>query len=251
MLAPVVLLVAVLAAWQGGLFHALFGFRTFTVPYPDAILAGAGDQAPRLAGALSLTLPAAITGYFLGFAVGVGIASLLVVASPRLADRVIPLLSSTNALPVAALAPLLALWMSGGFGLKVVVVTIMTTPSFVVYTARGLTSPSPTTLELMASIEASRWQVFRMVRLPSALPYLFTALKACVVLALIGTIVSEVVIGFEGLGFVIVESLGAFRTVTGWLALLTIAGIGIGWYLLVGLVERLVVPWDPTIRQHG
>jgi ABC-type nitrate/sulfonate/bicarbonate transport system permease component len=79
----------------------------------------------------------------------------------------------------------------------------------------------------------------------------FTAMKSCVVLALIGTIVSEVVIGFSGMGFVIVESLGAFRTVTGWLALLTVAGIGIGWYLLIGVLERAMVPWDNATRQQG
>jgi NitT/TauT family transport system permease protein len=90
-----------------------------------------------------------------------------------------------------------------------------------------------------------------MVRIPNALPFVFTALKSSVVLALVGTIVSEEVNGFAGLGYVIVESLGAFRTVTGWLALLTIAGLGIGWYLLIEVVERLVVPWDPTIRQHA
>jgi NitT/TauT family transport system permease protein len=210
-----------------------------------------GKEGPSLLRALSMTLPAAITGYLAGLALGVGIASLLVVGSPRIAERVVPLLSSTNALPVAALAPLLALWLDGGFHLKVVVVTIMTTPSFVVYTARGLTSLQPSSLELMSTFEASAWQVFRMVRLPNSMPYLFTALRGCIVLALIGTIVSEVVIGFEGLGFVIVESLGAFRTVTGWLALLSIAAVGIGWYLLVGIAERLAVPWDSAVSQGG
>jgi NitT/TauT family transport system permease protein len=248
---PLIVLVVVLGAWQSGLFHSLFGFRTFTVPYPDAILAGFGDQLPDLADAIGLTLPAAIVGYIVGLCLGYGISALLVVGAPRLADRLVPLLASANALPIAAVAPLLALWLDGGFHLKVVVVAVMTTPTFVVYVTRGLTSLQPATLELMASYEATPLQVFREVRVPSAMPFLFTAMKSCVVLALIGTIISEVVIGFEGLGYVIVNSLGAFRTVQGWLALLSIAALGIGWYVLVELAERLAVPWEPSIREQG
>jgi NitT/TauT family transport system permease protein len=74
-------------------------------------------------------------------------------------------------------------------------------------------------------------------------------MKSCVVLALIGTIVTEVVTGFRGIGYVIVASLSAFQTVQGWLALLTVAGIGITWYLLVDLAERVAVPWDSATRR--
>jgi NitT/TauT family transport system permease protein len=131
------------------------------------------------------------------------------------------------------------------------VVAIMCTPTMIVYGVRGLTSVDPTALELMASYDAGRMAVFRSVRVPTALPFVLTAMKSCVVLALIGTIVTEVVTGFQGLGFVIIESLGAFRTVTGWLALLTIASLGIGWYLLVDLLERLIVPWEAAARRRG
>jgi NitT/TauT family transport system permease protein len=170
-------------------------------------------------------------------------------AAPGIANRVMSVLASVNALPIAALAPLLALWIGAGFHLKALVVVIMTTPSVVVYAMRGFTSVEPTTLELLASYEASRWTVFRTVRVPSAMPFVLTAMKSCVVLALIGVIVTEVVTGFSGIGFVIVASLGAFQTVQGWLALLTVAAVGITWYLLVEGLERIVVPWDAATRR--
>lgn len=246
---PAVVFVAVLGLWQLGLFHAVFNLKTFTVPYPDGIVAGIEDHGPRLADALVESMPAAFAGYVAGIAVGFTLASILLLAAPQLANRVIPVLASVNAVPIAALAPLLALWVEPGFELKVLVIVIMTTPTVVVYTVRGLTNVNPSALELLASYEASSLTVFRTVRLPTALPFVLTAMKSCVVLALIGTIVTEVVTGFRGIGFVIVASLGAFQTVLGWLALLIVAAIGISWYLLVELVERLAVPWDTATRR--
>ena len=105
--------------------------------------------------------------------------------------------------------------------------------------------------ELMASIEASPGQLFRMVRLPTASPFLFTALKSSVVLALIGTIVSEAVKGFEGLGYVILRSMGRFDAPQAWLALISIAAMGIAWYLLVQAAERMLLPWEAHSRSSG
>jgi NitT/TauT family transport system permease protein len=235
---PIVVLVVVLGVWELGLFHALFGFQTYTVPYPSGILAGLWES-----------VPAAIAGYVAGITVGFAVASAIMLLAPDLSNRIIPVLASVNAVPIAALAPLLALWMDAGFHLKVVVVIVMTLPTVVVYTMRGFTSVQPTALELMASYEASPLTVFRAVRVPSALPFVLTAMKSCVVLALIGVIVTEVVTGFSGIGFVIVASLGAFQTVQGWLALLTVAGLGITWYLLIDGLERIAVPWDSATRR--
>jgi NitT/TauT family transport system permease protein len=248
---PLIVFVLVVGAWQSGVFHAIFGFKTFTVPYPSAIVEGFPETWPRLSSAVIATVPAAIAGYVLGMVVGLGTAGLLLLYTPRFAARLVPVLASANALPIAAVAPLLALWVGSGMHLKVLVVAFMCTPTMIVYGVRGLTSVDPMALELMASYEAKPRTLFRVVRVPNALPFVLTAMKSCVVLALIGTIVTEVVTGFQGLGFVIVESLGAFRTVTGWLALLTIAMLGIGWYLLVELLERIVVPWEAAARQRG
>jgi NitT/TauT family transport system permease protein len=247
---PMIVFAAVVALWQIGVFHAIFGFKVYTVPYPDGIIGGIEEHGPKLVDALIESLPASLTGYAAGITVGFSVAALLLLAAPGVANRIIPFLASVNAVPIAALAPLLALWIGPGFQLKVLVIIIMTTPIVVVYTMRGLLSVNPTTLELMASYEAGERTVFRTVRLPTALPFLFTAMKSCVVLALIGTIVTEVVTGFRGIGFVIIASLGAFQTIQGWLALLAVAGIGITWYLLVELAERVIVPWDAATRRR-
>jgi NitT/TauT family transport system permease protein len=247
-LAPLIVLVIVLVLWQGGLFHGLFGLKTFSVPYPDAIVGGIEKQGPVIWKAISATLPAALIGWICGMSLGFVVATALVRFFPRATSHVLPLLSSTNSLPIVALAPLIALFTGPGLVLKVIVVLIMTTPVMTIYAVRGLTSVDATTLELMAVIEASRSQVYRMVRVPNALPYVFTALKSSVVLALIGTIVSEAVRGFEGLGYVIIDSMGKFNAPKAWLALLAIALMGIAWYLLVEAAERMLVPWEAAHR---
>lgn len=246
---PVAVFIGVVGIWQVGVIHAIFGFQTFTLPYPSAIVEGFPETAPRLAEAVAQTVPAAAIGYLVAMGLGLGIAAGLVLYAPAAAQRVVGVLASANALPIAAVAPLLALWVGGGFHLKVMVVTVMCTPTMIVYGVRGLLNVDPVSLELMASYEARPVTVFRAVRVPNSLPFVLTAMKSCVVLALIGAIVTEVVIGFQGLGFLIVESLGAFRTVTGWLALLTNAALGIGWYLLIVLLERYVVPWEAAARR--
>jgi NitT/TauT family transport system permease protein len=251
LVAPLVVLVVGLAAWQGGIFHALFGLKTFTVPYPSAIVEGWRFNSEEIIGAIAVTLPAALIGYAVGMIAGITLASLLVRYAPTLTDRLLPFLSATNSLPIVALAPLVALFTGPGVVLKVVVVAFMTTPIMVVYAVRGLREVDPTAIELLDSLEATPGQVYRMVRIRTALPFIFTALKSSIVLALIGTIVAESVRGFEGLGFVISQSMGSFKAVQAWLALLSIAAIGITWYVVMEVLERVVVPWEAARRRRG
>jgi NitT/TauT family transport system permease protein len=248
--APLVFAVLIGAAWQGGLFHALFNIKTFVVPYPSAIVDALGKNGSQMLEAAQITLTAALVGYAAGMALGLAIASALVRFKPGAVRYALPLLSATNSVPIVALAPLLALWIEPGLGLKAVVVTVMTVPTMVAYAVRGLTSVEPTAVELMNSIEASPNQLYRLVRVPTALPFLFTALKSAVVLALIGTIVTEAVRGFEGLGFVIQDSLSRFDAPKAWLALVTIAAIGITWYVVVDVLERLALPWEIASRRR-
>jgi NitT/TauT family transport system permease protein len=248
-IAPIALGAGILAIWQAGVFHLFFNIKPFTLPYPDAIAREVSASGTDILDAISVSLPAALTGYFSGMLIGFFLGSALVRFGARLMPYVVPVLSSSNAVPIVALAPVLALWIADTFELKVVVVTVMTVPTMVIYTVRGLLSVEPNALELMESLEASPNQVYRMLRLPQALPFLLTALKSAVVLALIGVIVTETIRGgFQGLGYVIAESLSRFDAARAWLALLVIAAIGITWYIVTEVVERLALPWEQASR---
>ena len=250
-LAPVIVLVIFLALWQTGVLHGAFGLPTYNVPYPTTILDELDDNGPVIWKAVQASVPAAFLGYAVGMSLGFVIATILVRVAPGTISTILPTLSATNSLPIVALAPLIASFTGSGLLLKVIVVTVMTTPLMTVYAVRGLTSVEPTALELMRSIEASRGQIFRTLRVPTALPFLFTALKSAVVLALIGVIVSEAVRGFEGLGYVIIQAMGRWDAPRAWLALVAIAGTGISWYLIVQLLERVALPWEEASRRKA
>jgi NitT/TauT family transport system permease protein len=250
-IAPIVLGVFVVSLWQMGAFHSLFNLKPYTVPFPAQIVGAIEGDGDNLFKHVLLSLPGAVIGYAAGGLIGFTIASSLVRFAPRLLPQLLPVITATNALPIVALAPLVALFVGYGLLVKVIVVTVMTAPVMVVYTVRGLTSVDSEAKELMASIDSTASQLYRFVQVPTALPVIFTALKSMVVLALIGTIVTEAMRGFEGLGFLIADAMSSFEAPTAWLALLTIAGIGIVSYLIVGLVERLVVPWDTASRTTG
>jgi len=244
LVAPILLAGFILLIWQLGVFHGLFNIKPFTVPYPSSIGTALSTNGDEIIDAILVTMPAAIGGYLLGMLAGLGIASLLVRFAPRLIGALLPVLSASNAVPIVALVPLFALWLDDDAMLKVLVVAFMTAPLMAIYAVRGLTNVDPTALELMASIEASPNQVYRLVRVPTSLPFVFTALKSSVVLALIGTIVAETIRGFEGLGFVIADSLSRFNAPKAWLALLVISALGIGWYVCIELLERVALPWE-------
>jgi NitT/TauT family transport system permease protein len=248
MIGPILLGVVVIAVWQAGLLHSLFNLKPYTVPYPAQILEAIQEDGDHLLKHVFISFPAALIGYATGGVLGFALGSALVRFAPGLISQFLPVISATNALPIVALAPLVGLFVGYGLPVKVIVVAFMTTPVMVVYTVRGLTSVAAETRELMDSIESTPGQIYRLVQIPTALPYIFTALKSMVVLALIGVIVTEAMRGFEGLGFVIANAMATFEAATAWVALVAIAFVGIASYLIVGLAERLVIPWDSASR---
>jgi NitT/TauT family transport system permease protein len=114
---------------------------------------------------------------------------------------------------------------------------------------RGLTAAEPAALELMRSYAASEWTVLRKVRVPTALPYFFTALKVATTLSLIGAIVGEYFGGSSlVLGRIIVQASSALRFDVTWAAVLLAAVTGIVFYLAVVVLERIFIPWHASIR---
>jgi NitT/TauT family transport system permease protein len=118
-----------------------------------------------------------------------------------------------------------------------------------VNTLRGLTSVRPSSIELMRSYAAGELAIFRRVRIPNALPYIFSALKVASVLAMIGAVVGEYFGGsVEALGVQIRNSAALFAFETAWAAILVASILGICFYLTIALVERLTTGWQPSAR---
>jgi NitT/TauT family transport system permease protein len=118
-----------------------------------------------------------------------------------------------------------------------------------VNTLKGLTSVRPASIELMRSYAAGELEIFRRVRLPTALPYTFSALKVATVLAMIGAIVGDYFGGSQdALGIVIRRDAGIFAFEHAWAAIVVASLLGIAFYASVSLLERLAMGWHPSAR---
>lgn len=247
-LAPAIFFALVVALWQASVFNDLFGIERFAVPLPDEILSAAADESGELSSAFGQTFAAVVLGYALGNSVGFVLALGLLRLPDAIAQRAGAVGASVQALPIVATAPLISLWVENPTWFKASVVTVMSFPSMLVFAYRGMTSIDPRALELAASYDASRWQVLTALRLPTAIPHIFTALKYTVVLALVGVVVSEILVSQDGLGILIEDSLQKFNTPEAWAAVGILGLTGVGMYVaLVGL-ERGLFPWA---ARHG
>ena len=188
-----------------------------------------------------------------GFVLGCGLAFLIALVLARwrpLGNALMPYMIAANAIPIVAFAPITNAW----FGTlspwsKIVIAAVLCFFPVLVNTLRGLTSVRPESLELMSSYAAPQRVVFRRVRIPNSLPYVFTALKIASVLAMIGAVVGDYFGGStEALGVQIVSAVSLAQYETAWAAILVASVIGIAFYAAVALVERFALGWHPSTR---
>lgn len=242
-LAPVLAALIVLALWQGQVFHNLFGFKTFAVPLPFDVFDAMWTHRADLFQSAKESLIPGLLGLALGEAVGFLIGGLLMSLPASTARHITVLSAALQALPAIALIALVSFWISDNDLLKITVVAIMVTPPILIYTYKGFTSSKPAALELMESYNASQFRVLRSLRLPSAVPHLFTQVKYAVTIMLVAVILAEIMKTGDGLGHQIEDSLSRFDTAIAWAAVAVLALFGVFVYALASLVERIVFPW--------
>jgi NitT/TauT family transport system permease protein len=244
---PLAALAALLALWQAGVFNSLFGLQEYIVPKPTAIWSTLTGSWSSIWPAQQTTLEEAIAGYLLGGALGFG-AALLIIAT-GVGRRALPgAAGALNAVPIVATAPIAVLYLGFGMSSKVVIVLILTAAVMLLNAYKGLTSVNQDRLDLMHSYAATRWQVIVKLRMPSALPYIFTALRYNVTLALVGAIIAEFFGGYGGVGVEMVQALQGFSMNVVWAAMLLVGLVGIVWFQVVGGLERVTNRWYPTAR---
>src|SRR5437879_5585199 len=188
----------------------------------------------------------------LGFALGGGAGLLLAIgfAHSRLLERgLLPYVVASQTVPILAIAPMVVVWLGTSWFSKAVIAAYLTFFPVTVNMARGLRALDPEALALMRALAASSRQIFFKLRLPSALPYLFTALRLSATASVIGAIIGELPVGSRfGMGVVIINAAQYYnwRPANLWAAILVSALIGIGFYQAVAAVERRVVSWSRT-----
>jgi NitT/TauT family transport system permease protein len=234
--------------WEG--LVAALDVQRFLLPPPSNIVETFWNERDVLWNAGWYTFKEALGGFAIGCSAAVLLA-LLVARFRMLRTAVMPYAIAANAIPIIAFAPITNQW----FGLlnplsKMAIAAVLCFFPVFVNTLRGLTSVRPSSIELMRSYAAGELEIFRRVRLPNSLPYLFSALKVASVLAMIGAVVGEYFGGStEALGVQIRNSAALFAFETAWAAILVASILGIGFYLAIALAERLMMGWHPSARR--
>lgn len=243
----VVVLVLGLVMWE--LLIRAFHVQRFLLPKPSDIAQVFWDERGALWSAGWYTFTEAFWGFVLGSTVAILCAVVLARFRP-LAAALMPYFVAASAIPIIAFAPIANAWFGIEKGSKIFIAAVLCFFPVLVNTIRGLTSVRPSSLELMRSYAAGDVQVFLRVRVPTALPFVFTALKVASVLAMIGAIVGEYFGGSqEQLGIQIKNAAALFRFEYAWAAIVVACVLGICFYLAVVAVERVVMRWHPAT--HG
>jgi ABC-type nitrate/sulfonate/bicarbonate transport system permease component len=237
---PLVILVAVFGAWE--LYVELSGINRVTLPPPSRVAEAAWRNRELLWTHSQVTIRETLIGMAVSIVFAIGLALLLDAFAP-VRRALYPLLVGSQTLPIVVIAPLLVLWFGFGLTPKIVVITLYTFFPITVAFATGLAATDPEAHLLMRTLGAKRWQTLTMLQIPQSLPYLFTGLRIAVTYAMVAAVFAEWSGAKQGLGIYVLLMKNSFRTDMVLAAILLIAVLSLGLFVLVGVVERLVVRW--------
>jgi len=238
-----------IVVWQ--LAIDIFNIQKFLLPKPWAIVSAFWTQRGTLWSAGWLTLKEALGGFAIGSALGILFAVILA-RFRRISAALMPIAIAANAIPIIAFSPIFNAWFDPlSLSPRMATAGVLCFFPVFVNTLRGITSVRPSQIELMRSYAAGELEIFRRVRVPTALPFVFSALKVGTVLAMIGAIVADYFGTFGSLGITIKNSVSLFDFETAWAAILTASILGVAMYVAVSLVERFALQWDPTRQERG
>jgi NitT/TauT family transport system permease protein len=237
------LAVTILLGWE--LVVRAFHIASYLVPPPSKILSALWTQREYLWQNAGPTAYEIWVGF--AFALLVGVALGLLVALTRFGDEaVMPFLVATQSVPKTALAPLFLVWFGYGALPKIVMAAALSFFPIVVNLVRGLRAVEPEMIQYLRTLGASRVDLVRRLRLPTALPYLLSAMKVSISLATVGAIVGEFLGASQGLGYVMQQASNSYETDTLFAALVVTSLIGVVSYSAISLVERFALARQPT-----
>lgn len=242
-LSPLGFFALIIAAWE--FLVRAFSIPQYLLPAPSAIAVDFAASINSLLFHAGITLWEAFLGFLLANALGILVA-IAFAHSKTLEKGLYPFAIALKTTPIVAMAPLLILWFGNGIASKVAAAALIAFFPAIVNTTRGLKSIDNEALDLFKSLSASKWQIFSKLRFPTALPYIFSALKISTSLAVVGAIVGEFVGANKGIGFVILVSSYHLEIVKMFSAVIAAALTGIIFFWIISLIEKRIVFWITT-----
>jgi NitT/TauT family transport system permease protein len=228
--------------WEAGARE--FKIPGWILPTPSAIIFAARDWAPDLLYNSYVTLRETVFGFLLALVISLPLA-VIIAFTVTLRALVYPILLGLQSIPKVALAPLVILWLGLGSWPKIVIVVLVCFFPILVNVVAGFEAVPKAMLDLMRSLLAPKLVVFRRLRIPIALPHLFTGCKIAVTFAVIGAVISEFVAAQEGLGYLILISTAQSQTPLAFASIILLTIISVMLFYAVEFFERRLVTWTP------
>jgi putative hydroxymethylpyrimidine transport system permease protein len=247
-LPPIVIVAVLLGLWQLAasldvIANAL-NIEPFLVPSPSEIAQSLWADRSLLLDNGWVTLQEVLAGFALSVAAGVAFAVILHL-SPTLRRAFYPLLVASQTVPIVVVAPILVVWLGFGIGPKLAIIALICFFPITVNTLDGLRSVDPDLTKMMRTLDASRWQTFRRVEAPTALPYFFSGAKIAVAVAVIGAVFGEWAGSSSGLGHLIQQASAQLQTARTFAAVVVLSALAIALFGLLAVIERRVAWWGP------
>lgn len=247
---PVITGMFLLTLWEFG--PTLFGVSPLLIPPFSNVLSALIEGISRgvILGNLLVTATQAMSGFLIGSTMGVAIAA-LITRSRIIEQALVPYLVALQSLPKVALAPLLVVWLGFGMSSKIAIAAIISFFPVLINSIVGFSTVESEKIEFMRSLVASRWQTFKIVLLPNALPFIFAGLNVAVVFSVTGSIVAEFVGATRGLGNLLMQ-MNYNMDIAGMFAVLVVlAFMGASFHGIVRFLHRKIVFWAEPDSMGG
>ena len=235
-------LTATLVFWQAVVW--IFAVPDYLVPSPFDVAGAVRRDFALLASSAVPTVIEAFLGFLLGNTIAILVAVSFVYAKP-VEEMFYPVAILIKTIPIVAIAPVLKIMLGNGMEPKVVVAAMICFFPTLVNSVRGFRAVNPQLLELMRVLSASKTEIFLRVRIQSALPFIFAALKISVTMCVLGAIVGEWIGANEGIGYLLLQSMYQFDTPRLFATILTASFIAITGFAIVSAAEKWIIRWDP------
>ena len=238
--APVVTAMAMLVLWQ--LVCSVFKIADFIFPSPLTIVQAMTEFAGPIGEAAWKTFWVTMLGFAISIVVGVLLGFL--VGSSRMAYAAIyPLLVGFNAVPKAAIVPILIVWFGIGIGPGILTAFLISFFPITVNIATGLATLEPELEDVLRVLGAKRWDVLIKVGLPRSMPYFYGSLKIAITLAFVGTVLAEMTAGDSGIGYLMQTAGSQQRMPLAFAGLVVIGVMAMAMYELFSLIEKRTTGW--------
>lgn len=240
-LLPLVVIAMFVAVWDVAI--RVLAIPPYVIPTPAAVGEALVKERARLVDNAIPTILESLGGFALGNLVA--IASAVSFVQYKTLERALyPVAVAVRTLPIVAIAPILVLMLGNGYAPKIAIAALITFFPTLVNMVEGLESADPQAMELMHVLSASRSEVFRYVRWPSSLPYLFSAMRIASTSSVLGALVAEWIGTNKGLGYLIVLTTYDFRTALLYAAMVVTSAVALAFFFLVSILESLLVRWE-------